>query len=105
MILNLCRITFHPVVVLGPEHDFLFKSASTYCEVKQLRLNLMFVYCAVSTFAKKWPQLCYCSAVGAYRSTEGNHCTVACRSIVLLSMALPVMEFQDQGYKIRKIFA
>ena len=31
MILNLFGITFHPVVVLGPEHDFLFKSASTYC--------------------------------------------------------------------------
>ena len=24
-------MTFHPVVVLGPEHDFLFKSTSTYC--------------------------------------------------------------------------
>ena len=32
VILNLYGITFHPVVVLGPEHDFLFKSASTYCE-------------------------------------------------------------------------
>ena len=31
MILNLYGITFHPAVVLGPEHDFLFKSASTYC--------------------------------------------------------------------------
>ena len=28
-------ITFHPAVVLRPEHDFLFKSASTYCGVKQ----------------------------------------------------------------------
>ena len=32
MILNLYGITFHPAVVLGPEHDFLFKSALTYCE-------------------------------------------------------------------------
>ena len=31
MILNLYGKTFHPMVVLGPEHDFLFKSASTYC--------------------------------------------------------------------------
>jgi hypothetical protein len=27
MILNLYGVTFHPAVVLGPEHDFLFKSA------------------------------------------------------------------------------
>jgi hypothetical protein len=32
VILNLYGITFHPVVVLGPEHDFLFKPASTYCD-------------------------------------------------------------------------
>ena len=24
---------------------------------------------------------------------------------ILISMALPVMEFQDQGYKIKKVFA
>ena len=24
-------MSFHAVVVFGPEHDFLFKSASTYC--------------------------------------------------------------------------
>ena len=29
MILNL--YAFHPALVLGPEHDFLFISASTYC--------------------------------------------------------------------------
>ena len=34
MILNLCGITFNPAVVLGPEHDFLFKSASTYCVIR-----------------------------------------------------------------------
>ena len=31
MILDLYRILFHAVVIFGPEHDFLFKSASTYC--------------------------------------------------------------------------
>ena len=31
VILNLYGIPFHAVVVLGPEHDFLFKSTSTYC--------------------------------------------------------------------------
>ena len=31
VILNLYRITFHPAVVLESEHDFLSKSASTYC--------------------------------------------------------------------------
>ena len=30
-ILHLYGITFHPAVVLGPEHDFLLKYASTYC--------------------------------------------------------------------------
>ena len=29
--MNLYRITFHPAVVLESEHDFLSKSASTYC--------------------------------------------------------------------------
>ena len=27
-------MTFHPVVVLGPEHDILFKSTATYCVPK-----------------------------------------------------------------------
>jgi hypothetical protein len=31
VILNLYGMTSHPVVVLGLEHDFLFKSAATYC--------------------------------------------------------------------------
>ena len=31
VILNLYGIPFRAVVVLGPEHDFLFKSISTYC--------------------------------------------------------------------------
>ena len=31
VILDLHRILFHAVVIFGPEHDFLFKSASTYC--------------------------------------------------------------------------
>ena len=31
MILDLYRILFHAVVIFGPEHDFLFKSASSYC--------------------------------------------------------------------------
>ena len=30
-ILELYRIFFHAVVVFGPEHDFLFKSVSSYC--------------------------------------------------------------------------
>ena len=34
VILSLYGITFHPAVVLGPEHDFLFKSASTYCALE-----------------------------------------------------------------------
>ena len=34
MNLNLYGITLHPGVVLGPDHDFLFKSASTYCDKK-----------------------------------------------------------------------
>ena len=33
VILNLYGMTFYPVVVLGLEHDFLFKSAATYCAV------------------------------------------------------------------------
>ena len=32
VILDLYRIFFHAVVVFGPEHEFLFKSASTYCD-------------------------------------------------------------------------
>ena len=32
VILNLYGIPFHAVVVLGPEHDFLLQSTSTYCE-------------------------------------------------------------------------
>lgn len=31
VILNLYGVPFHAVVVFRPEHDFLFKSASTYC--------------------------------------------------------------------------
>ena len=31
VILDLYRILFHAVVIFGPEHDFLFKSAATYC--------------------------------------------------------------------------
>ena len=31
VILNLYGIPFHAVVVFRPEHDFLFKSASSYC--------------------------------------------------------------------------
>ena len=31
VILNLYGIPFHAVVVFRPEHDILFKSASTYC--------------------------------------------------------------------------
>ena len=31
MILDLYRILFHAVVIFGLEHDFLFKSTSTYC--------------------------------------------------------------------------
>ena len=31
VILNLYGVPFHAVVVLGPEHDFLFKSTSTHC--------------------------------------------------------------------------
>ena len=34
MNLNLYGITLHPGVVLGPDHDFLIKSASTYCDKK-----------------------------------------------------------------------
>ena len=32
VILDLYRILFHAVVIFGPAHDFLFKSASTYCD-------------------------------------------------------------------------
>ena len=34
VILNLYGILFHAVVVFRPEHDFLFKSESTYCGTK-----------------------------------------------------------------------
>jgi hypothetical protein len=37
VILNLYGITFHPVDVLKPEHDFLFKSTSTYCDEEKFR--------------------------------------------------------------------
>ena len=33
VILNLYGIPFHAVVVFRPEHDFLFKSASSYCGI------------------------------------------------------------------------
>ena len=33
VILNLYGILFHAVLVFRPEHDFLFKSASSYCAV------------------------------------------------------------------------
>ena len=36
VILNLYGIPFHAVVVLGPEHDFLFKSTLTYCELSNV---------------------------------------------------------------------
>ena len=32
VILDLYKILLHDVVIFGLEHDFLFKSASTYCE-------------------------------------------------------------------------
>ena len=35
VILNLHGIPFHAVVVFSPEHDFLFKSASSDCDVLQ----------------------------------------------------------------------
>ena len=63
----------------------------------------MFVCCAVSTFAKNRHS---CATVQLLALIgQLNAATVAHQSIVLLSMALPVMEFQDQGYKIKKIFA
>ena len=40
VILDLYRILFHAVVIFGPEHDFLFKSASTYCALLLLCLAL-----------------------------------------------------------------
>ena len=44
LILNLYGITFHPAVVLGPEHDFLFKYASTYGVVAlQPSLSRLFI--------------------------------------------------------------
>ena len=35
-------IPFRGVVIFGPEHDFLFKSASTYCELTISRVFLFF---------------------------------------------------------------
>ena len=40
VILNLQGINFHPVVVLGPEHDFLFKSTSTAVSQEQKGVTL-----------------------------------------------------------------
>ena len=40
VILNLYRITFHAVVVLVPEHDFLFTSTSTYCVLIMRNITL-----------------------------------------------------------------
>ena len=40
VILNLYGIPFHAVVVVSPEHDFLFKSDSTYCG-RQLDCSLL----------------------------------------------------------------
>ena len=38
LILNLYGIPFHDVVFFRPEHDFLFKSDSTYCDgIKNFR--------------------------------------------------------------------
>ena len=33
VILNLYGIPFHAVIVFRPEHNFLFKSATTYCAI------------------------------------------------------------------------
>ena len=38
-ILNLYRVLFHAVVIFGPGHDILFKSASTYCVVHKAKLT------------------------------------------------------------------
>ena len=42
VILNLYWIPFYAVVVFRPEHDFLFKSASTYCARKMKWIKLGF---------------------------------------------------------------
>ena len=54
-ILDLYRILFHAVVVFGPEHYFLFKSASTYCEQQQCKgqqacLLFLAIFLCCSTF-------------------------------------------------------
>ena len=33
-------MTFHPVVVLGLEHEFLFKSAATYCVARGTKYEI-----------------------------------------------------------------
>ena len=48
VIVDLYRILFHAVVIFGPEHDFLFKSASTYCELSKR-------YFVMSDFLLKTP--------------------------------------------------
>ena len=52
VILNLYGINFHAVVLFRPEHDFLFKSASTYCdslngEMDTIAMKYIKVHCTV----------------------------------------------------------
>ena len=42
--LNLYRIPFLAVVVLGSEHEFLFKSTSTHCAVEEQKERIKQIY-------------------------------------------------------------
>ena len=48
-IVNLYRILFHAVVVFGPEHDFLFKSTSTYYD-----LSTYVIFFAIKNFLYRY---------------------------------------------------
>ena len=50
VILDLYWILFLAVVIFGPEHDFLFKSVSTYCGVKvkeYVALTVSYIFCGI----------------------------------------------------------
>ena len=87
VILNLLGITFHPVVVLGPEHDFLFKSTSTCCLIDILLSRL------VSASLKSLMYIFFCTSENVSR-----HCNW-CRSHPWFSHSCQ-WHFQSGGFML-----
>ena len=54
VILDLYRRLFHAVVIYGPEHDFLFKSASTFCAGRLKEDGRKLVHEKIYLLEKNW---------------------------------------------------